>query len=1515
MGIKRLLTFNFIIILTTALLYGETNFPEARIDILADIESQAITFLQDKDGFIWIGTIIDGVYRFDGKTLQRYLGPGHRITGSNIPCIFEDSKGNLWFADNGVGVHRFDKERNTITSYSHDPKNSNSISSNSFYWSGRQVITEDRFGNIWIGVYGAGLNRLDPKTGTFKHYQHDPEDSTSLSNNGIRSVFIDSVGNLWIGTEKGLNLFDDKAETFSHYFPDKKNTNSISGRVVTSIIESRDKGLWFGTENQGLNRFDREQKTFTQYQYTARQSKHRDVQPIYAIYEDQFNNFWLLHEASATYFDRRQNEFQQYDVDYTDMIYSPQDQITWILYNSGKLGKYEKNKSKFELYRHDAKNKNSLSHEAVVPILEDSQGIIWIGIFQGGLNRYDHKTKQFKHYLHDPNNPGSIQSTVNYVSGIYEDRSGNLWLGNAVPGTISIFDRIQDKVIKTYRHDPDNPNSLPDVTQVNNIYQDYEHSDIYWLSSAKGLVWFDKTNEVFKIIDQEDSWDLYDDGTGFIYYTTFGNGLKKLNKQSGQITVYRHDPEDSNSIAGNTLIPIFKASDNQIWVGSDRGLDLFDPETEIFIHYNRDNGYPFDSVITIGEDLNGTLWMGTNSGLAKFNPKSLESRLYTKLDGAQSNTFYASNGIRSRNGIMWFGGTKGMNSFDPDQIKDNLHIPPIRLTSIKQSGVEINFGKAPERLDSIELDWRDNFFEFEFVAFDYTIPDKNQYAYILEGFDDQWYYSGTNNFGRYSKIPAGSYRLRLKASNNDGIWNEQGIAIEVLVHSPPWLSWWAYVLYLLLIIALVIGYHRYQRSKFIQERKTADRLKILDKLKDDFLANTSHELRTPLNGIIGLAESLMDGVAGKLSKKVTDNLTMISLSGRRLTHLVNDLLDFSKMENQDLRLSIKPTDLYSVINIVLIVLKPTMQKKEIQLINKISQNLPLIAADPDRLQQIFHNLVGNAIKFTSKGEVSISTRQLQGTIEIHVSDSGIGISKEKLSAIFNKFEQADGSIAREYGGTGLGLTITQQLIKLHGGEIRVESELGQGATFIFDIPVFTDDPGIKSEQPVTSEIIHERILDPFEVSVQIEESVFTELDAYILLVDDDLINLQVLENLLSLKKYRTKQVSNGTDALKVIDAAKRLPDLVLLDIMMPKVNGYEVCQRLREKYKMIELPIIFITAKNQINDLVMGLQYGANDYLSKPFTKEELYSRIRNQIIQKKQNEEINTSLQKLAEVNQAFETLNYELEDKVQERTLALEKALMLQQSTQDQLIQSERLAALGNMVAGVAHEINTPLGIGVTEASFLVEKVKELIDLHSLEQLTQSKFQASLKFIDESASSILRNLTRSADLIRSFKLVAVDQTVFHKRTFRIKSYIDNIILSLKPELKKTKHSIVNICSESLTIESYPGAFSQIITNFVMNSLLHGFDNHQRGKIKITTQKTDNTLRLSYEDDGKGMDEKTLKQVFDPFFTTKRAEGGTGLGMQIVYNIVTQKLQGSIDCYSSPGKGVEFRIILPLNL
>ncbi|MEL6132966.1 MAG: ATP-binding protein, partial [Bacteroidota bacterium] len=665
-----------------------------------------------------------------------------------------------------------------------------------------------------------------------------------------------------------------------------------------------------------------------------------------------------------------------------------------------------------------------------------------------------------------------------------------------------------------------------------------------------------------------------------------------------------------------------------------------DPTSKELAFYNQSMGLASDRVLSIVEDDYGYLWIPSESGLSRFDPQTESFTIFAEIDGFagydEPSAPQLSKPFKASNGDIWLNTYTQLFRIQPRKLLQPSSAPPQVLIRSLKIGNEV-YGAANGDLlqdhisqtSSLNLANAQNDLTFEFVGLHYARASENKYSYKLDGIDDDWSEPSLDRKARYAGLPPGNYTFRVKASNAEGVWSEEAATIQITIAKAWWETTAAFIVYFLLLAIgvwfFVRWYTRKQEEKIKRqeeelelERQLTEQLRALDQLKDQFLANTSHELRTPLNGIIGLSEGVYDRTDREADK---DDLELIISSGKRLHHLVDDLLDFSKLRSGEFDLERSAVDLSSVIELIFRMTTPAAQKKDLSLVNAVPFSLPAVDADPFRLQQILFNLIGNAIKFTAEGEIRVSAEAIGSHVKISVTDTGIGIPQEKLNAIFDAFQQADGSTARKFGGTGLGLTITKQLVSLHGGEIGVNSEVGKGSTFWFTL-------GASDEEGQVVQIAEDEISplnasalngtasassEPVETPVVMDGAPTDTGRLRILIVDDEQVNQRVMKSHLENDRFDLVFADDGDMALEIMKKTPKF-DLVLLDVMMPNMSGYEVCKKIREEYLPSELPVIMVTAKNQVNDLVQGLTRGANDYLAKPFSKQEFLARVKTQI-------------------------------------------------------------------------------------------------------------------------------------------------------------------------------------------------------------------------------------------------------------------------------------------------------------
>ena len=767
---------------------------------------------------MWFGTE-DGLNKYDGYQFAVYKhDPDNSSTLSDdeVSAIYEDRSGNLWIGTHN-GLNRFDRTTGTFTCYQHDPDDPQSLS-----WPVVLSICEDRAGTLWVGTEGGGLGQLDQATNTFTHYQHAPDDPRTLSDDSVYAIYKDRSGELWVGTDGGLDRFDRTTGTFTHYRHDPNDLQSLGDNSVRVIFEDRQGVLWIGTDGGGLDRMDRPSQTFIHYEHSPGDLHGLSDNRVQAILEDGAGRLWVGSPSGLDLLDRSHNRFVHYQHDPNDphslsdnmvyAIYEDRSGVLWIGTGLGGLSKYSRATDQFTLYQHRPNTTNSLSDNAVYSIYGGQSGNLWIGTKYGGLNRLDRNSDTFTVYQHDPDNPASLSS--NQVRTILEDHTSALWIGTRYGG-LNQFEP-QTETFTHYRHDPNDPGSLSE-DWVSVIYKD--RSDNLWIGTwDSGLDRLDRATGTF-VHYQHDPNDpsslssnsvrsIYEDPAGMLWVGTSGGGISLLDRDNNRFTHYAHDPDDPQSLSSNdSVLSIYEDATGTVWIASyGGGLNRFDRATQTFTHYTEKDGLPNDMVYCILPDSEEFLWISTNSGLSKFDPRTEVFRNYDVRDGLQSNEFNYGACFQSDSGEMFFGGIQGFSAFFPEQVEDNPHLPPIVITAFSKFNQTVRTDLTAN--EHLQLSYKDNFISFEFAALDYTAPDKNQYAYMLERQDEDWVYAGTRRHADYTNLRGGDYVFRVKGSNNDGVWNEEGVAVYITVTPPVWETWWFRGIVVLLLVGSVISGYR-----------------------------------------------------------------------------------------------------------------------------------------------------------------------------------------------------------------------------------------------------------------------------------------------------------------------------------------------------------------------------------------------------------------------------------------------------------------------------------------------------------------------------------------------------------------------------------------------------------------------------------------------------------------------------------------------------------------------------------
>ena len=796
-------------------------------------EATVYAMAQDRQGFLWFATQ-NGLNRYDGATFVVYKHDDNNpasLSNNFILALLVDHEGMVWVGTTIGGVDRFDPATGQFHHYQYNPQNAQSLSHHQI-----RVLYEDRQGAVWVGTGGGGLNRWNRATGQFTRYQHDESDPASLSQDNIAAIYEDRRGQLWVGSKGGgLDRMDRQSGKFIHY---RAQLNSDS---VSAIAEDPSGRLWVGTLDGGVNVLDPATERFTVYRHEAQQPQSLSSDTVRSIMRDQTGAMWVGTTGGLNRFQPDTAQFVQYLADPADpsslsenTIFSMYEDAGGVLWFGSVKGVNVLNRrlQQFGHYKHRANDPASLMGNAAFDVFEDHLGAIWVATFgSGAVDRMDPATGQFTHYQHDPNNPRSLAKGTPRV--VYEDRAGAVWIGFDGAG-LDKFDR-QTGQFTHYRHDPQNPQSLTH-NELRDIYED--RAGNFWVATyGGGLDKFDRATGVFTHYraDPQNPRSLATNAMAKVYEDRRGNlwvgsgaGLHKMNRETGEFERYQYDPQNPQSLSNNMVYSIYEDQAGTLWIGTlGGGLNKFTPPSPpesggeqkgggTFTRYGAAQGLTNEAVTCMLEDDEQQLWLSTFGGLARFNPAQGTFRMYHDSDGLQSDAFVIMACHRRANGQLLFGGKNGFNLFDPRQIQDNPYVPPIRLTDFQIFNKPVPIGQAvdgevilPQALDltkSLRLSYRYNVFSFEFAALSFANPKRNQYAYMLEGFDQEWIpTTAQRRYVTYTNLKGGDYVLRVKGSNDSGVWNTDGVALQITIIPPFWQTWWFRIGFSALVLGSILG--------------------------------------------------------------------------------------------------------------------------------------------------------------------------------------------------------------------------------------------------------------------------------------------------------------------------------------------------------------------------------------------------------------------------------------------------------------------------------------------------------------------------------------------------------------------------------------------------------------------------------------------------------------------------------------------------------------------------------------
>ena len=1179
-------------------------------------QNSILAIAQDSEGLMWFGTRYC-LNKYDSKEFTIYKNkPGSKESISSnefVQAIYRDKHQRLWIGTR-KGLNLYQPRYDNYIQFLHEG-NRQSISDDYI-----NCIYDDDFGNLWVGTQN-GLSLLkDLKNGTFQSSFQTVRGKISFEGYAIHTIFQDSQRTLWLGTNKGLFEFRQQGNGYFSLkkFAPAKGTKTINDDFITSLAEDRNKNLWIGTRSGGLNCLDLNSRIVKHFVHKASDKSTIINNFIRKIVIDKNGKLWIGTQEGLSIFDTHTYKAVSYVHDPSDPGSLSQNSIydicidsqgsIWIGTYFGGINVVYNYATPFNIWQNN-KYQSSLSSNIVSSIIEDKNHNLWIGTEASGLNYYNKKTGLFTHYKNDLNDPGSLSS--NLVKWIYEDNSHQIWIATHLNG-LDLFDPSTTS-FKHYVHTGDT-NSISS-NNVSCLLEDSQKR--FWVGTEKGLNLLDKRSGKFMSVNGQKSHSvnyLFEDSKKNIWAAT-NKGVLKLAHNSTRFKPFELKDLHNNYLKTNC---IFEDSKGRMWFGIFHGgLVQYDPRSGKKRLYTEDDGLPSNNVLEILEENKDLLWISSDKGLTRFDCERLIFNNYDEHDGLPGTEFNNNSKLKDSKGNLYFGSYNGLVSFAPKRISLNTLAPKIVFTDLKLFNKTIGINDSTNILKqnlnftrSINLKYDQNVFTISFALLNYIKTSKNSFAYLLKGIDKDWNYTKAG-FAAYSGLPAGTYTLLVKGANNDGVWCKEPAQIKISIHPPFWRTTWAYVVYLLLSIAVLYYVIRFFRERAKLERDLYhehlqyERQQELYQLKLNFFTKISHEIRTPLTLILGPIERLL--FLTKDTPAVYPYMENIKKNGDRLLRLVSELLDFRKIESGKMQLNVSEQDLVAFSSEIFSSFQHLARSKNIEYRFNCEEANIILFMDNRQLEKVFYNILSNAFKFTPDGgQIIFKITLLDQSAHISITDNGVGIPEADQVKVFDDFYQVEN--AKSYTtGSGIGLTLAKEIVLLHGGTINVIStpatNNGNGHTqFSVILPLTA--AGIEQNTELAPQVLEENYQD----YPQKENEAGLRSQPILIVEDNDEMREFIADTLKG--TYPLLQSANGSDGLE--NAIKHMPDLIISDVMMPVMDGLEFCRKIKSDERTSHIPVLLLTARDAHVHYIEGFSTGADAYITKPFSSQALKLQIDN---------------------------------------------------------------------------------------------------------------------------------------------------------------------------------------------------------------------------------------------------------------------------------------------------------------